>query len=665
MNSNTTKSLITTAMLAMAMAASANDGTHFAAENGTDTLLARHNNTATEFNALRYIREKRFRTSGHTFERAGNSHLYLEFGTGWNKDIRNKRQDLSALTMASMGLGWQASRLHSLRLRMAVGYGHGLQNNLNYVRTQLSADWLFSLSSYIDGYRPTRPVDVSTVLGIAYRHHSVKARQPRLHDQAELHAGLQLRLYTGPQASITVEPYGGIAALRVDDRLGATYGINVGIAYYLHNNLSPEERQKYALSANGNGSDNNGNTTYAKPKRWLTPWFAELSGGISRLSGTAAETRSGIGHTTSIGVGRWFSPVVGLRTSLNHSYDRYRKEQSKTANMTFADFRAEAIINPLGLARGFAWTDRAGMYIALGGGIGQMQKAQNGSWKRWAVAYTGAVNLWWRLADNIRVFVEPNLASYNYHIPNRDGNSAQRCNDKMASVRIGMAADINRLYKPTEPIAHTPSALPISVGGGIGTSILYNGGGYTGRRANYNANIYGEYHFDDISAIRLSFDFLSISGYAPAYYSVYNNEGRWIRSAQAMFHHANRRGLVTASWLANLSNILARYNPERRFDTELFIGPSLMFNMGCGHSAADIPALDEGQTMRAKFGDRGMCALGLAGGLKLRYRLTPSVDLTLTPQLNLMLGDARLRGISFANRLHGMETLTIGAQYNL
>ena len=664
MNSNTKRTINTIMAGILAMAAPAAGRAAPAADSipKADTTATQHRNTATQFNALKYIREKRFRTSGYTFEH-NNSHLYLEFGTGWNKDIRNRRYDLSALTMASVGLGWHASRLHSLRLRMAVGYGHNRQNNFNYVRTQLSADWLFSLSSYIDGYRPARPVDVSAMIGIAYRHHSVDAHLTRLHDQAELHAGLQLRLYAGPQASLTVEPFGGIAALNLNDRCGAIYGINVGIAYYLDNCLSPEERQKYMHTQNGGGSGSG--TPTAKPKRWLTPWFVEFASGMARLSGTSAGTSSGVGHTTSIGAGRWFSPVLGLRTSLGYTYARYSKREAQTANMAFADFRAEAIVNPLGLARRFDWTSRAGMYIALGGGISHMQKAMNGGWKRWAVAYTGAINLWWRMADNIRLFVEPGLASYNYHMPNQSGNSAQRCNDRTTSLRIGLAADLNRLYRTDQPDQPDTRALPISVGGSIGTAFVYSGGGYAGRRANYSTGAFGEYHFGTVSAIRLSLDLLSLSGYAPASYGVYNADGRRIRSAQTMFHHANRRGLVTASWLVSLSNMLAGYNPQRRLATELFAGPSLMFNMGCGHSAEDMPALDEGQTIRTWFRDRGMCALGITGGIKLRYRITPDIDLTLTPQINLTPGDIRLRGVGFANKLHGLETLTIGAQYNL
>lgn len=71
------------------------------------------------------------------------------------------------------------------------------------------------MSSYFDGYAPTRPLDVSSVIGLGAQ---LSRQRYKLgwRKSLEGHFGIQFKFYTGPQAFITFEPYVGIGTDQMD-----------------------------------------------------------------------------------------------------------------------------------------------------------------------------------------------------------------------------------------------------------------------------------------------------------------------------------------------------------------------------------------------------------------------------------------------------------------
>lgn len=658
-------------------------------EEAADTTGKSRRNYATQFNALKYILEKRYRNYGDTFTHKWDDHLFFDVGVGYYQELHSGRNDLSAVTLFGLGVGKQFNRLHTARVKAALGYGYFEGSKNEYRRVQLAADWMFSLSTYMFGYRPSRLLDVSTMVGVSYRWHNQNGVLNDAAHRMGIRVGLHIRMFTGPQGYVTLEPYAGVSGRQLDNKFGGFYGVNLGYIYYLHNNLSIEERMKYMKP--GNVKDGDGRAVAQQmPSSWRTPWFFELSGGVSKLMGGGKGIDASLGNATLLAVGKWFSPVAGLRAGFGRSDMVWKKsdmtvgEQNEERRSEFGlaaptvykydyrninnDIRVEALVNPLGFKRGYDWNSPFSMYLALGGGVSWLCKNQSEALRTTAVFYTAGLNMSCRLADGLRLFVEPSFANYNYRIPYVNINRSQRYSDNVMSVRLGVSA--TTCAKAFRPKAGDGEAgydlLPVSFGVGVGASRMYARDGYSSGSLHLSANVFGEYKFSRISGVRLAFDFMDIRGKQTAPYSLLDGEGDVVYTGQAMYTMSNRRGIVSLDYLLDMSNAFAGYRTDRRFSLELFAGPSLMFGLGDSRTLdSEVRAASAYSVEQGKQDAKGGLVFGVNGGVKLRYNATRHLAVTLTPQLNMLFGRPHFYGIGFMGRLRGIETLHLGVQYSL
>ena len=627
-----------------------------------DSLPKSRHNTAKEFNALKYILEDRYRNYGDRFTKRWNDHLFAEFGAGVQQDIKGLGEGLSPLTSAHLSIGKQFNRLHTARLNFGLGYGYYENSKYNYYQTAASADWLFSFSSYIDGYKPSRLLDVSSVIGAGIRY-NLTSGNFATRCRYEIHGGMQFKFFTGPQGYLAIEPYMGVTSKSLENKFGGFYGVNVSAIYYLNNNLSIEERMRYMKNRPAVVD------SVLRPSPWRTPWFAEVAGGLTMFHGSGNSNATKIGHATALSFGKWFSPVAGLRLSGTLSTSTWNKEpvdgisQKVNRHNTNADARAEILINPLGFAQNYNWDRPYGAYLTLGGGIGWLMKSQERSLHNISTFYTGGVHLWSRLTDDLQFFVEPRYTNYNYKIPYSNANRNARFTDDVYTLNIGLTAYTRGLsYRHKAPQYEAP-ALPMSFGVGGGTSLFFTHNAYDGAKTNYNFGAWAEYHITRIHGVRLGFEYMGLNSREPIIYSLKADDGTTYRSG-AMVDYSHTRGFLSLDYHMNVTNFFSGYQGRRMFEGEMFVGPTIMFAMSSKSKLSSTPPSDIANRIHLsdKYYDKPL--MGANGGIKLKFNMMPHLALTLTPQVHVLRYDPQLNGLHIL-KFRMFETLDFGVQYDL
>ena len=645
-----------------------------------DTIGKTRKNYATEFNALKYVLEKRYRGYDDQFRKKWYDHLFMEFGGGIHKDLGNIGWNVSPLTTAHVSLGKQFNRLHSARLTAGLGYGYYEANKRNFAQMQLSADWLFSLSSFMDGYCPSRLLDVSSVVGFGYRKNLAHDINGVSH-KYEAHIGLQARLFTGPQGYVAIEPYAGVTSPHLYNKYGCFYGVNVGVVYYLNNNLSIEDRMRYMK----NRPEAVDSVLNLRPGQWRTPWFAQVSGGLGIFKGGSEKTRSKLGHSTTVAIGRWFSPVVGARISgslTNITWDKQNEpmgEQDETRrdmynipvqddavkdlhNMNF-DLGVEALINPLGFLKNYSFDQPFNMAVALGGGVGWLIKNQRQPLRTVSTFYSLGLNFSYNLSNDLQVFIEPHYANYNYRIPYSNIDRNKRYNDDVFSVRLGFTAYTRGTHYRARKADYEPSRLPLSFGAGIGTSLMQTQTGYEGAGFNYNAHAFAEYHITKEHGVRVSFEYMNINSVSPMSYTATNEWGIDYRTT-GLFSHNYKRGFLSLDYLVNITNLCSGYEGQRTFEAEAFCGPMIMFALGNSHKPDASIKMDSQYRMSYSQYNYTKPLMGANGGIKIKMNVMKHLAVTLTPQVYVVRYSPQLQGVDLL-KVRTIQTLDLGVQYNL
>lgn len=643
-----------------------------------DTATKTRRNIATDFNALKYVMERRYRNYGDKFTKRWDDHLFLEFGAGFSNDINSGASSLSPITMAHVGIGKQFNRLHTARLTFGAGYGHFDGTKKNYQRVYVNADWLCSLTTFMDGYNPSRLFDMSTMFGVGYRYNSGRGHYV-VRGSKEIHGGLSMRFFTGPQGYLVVEPFAGVSSSHLYNKYGFFYGANLNFVYYLHNNLSIEERMRY-MRNRPEAVD-----SILKPASWRTPWFAELSGGVVVFKGSANNSTQP-GNATTVSLGRWLSPVIGLRLSGGFSSvtwhqdkmamgiaDEERRvelgvpeQEPATLNRhnSTIELKAEALVNPFGFMKGDTWERPWGVNLVFGGGICRLLKNQEQELRCTSTFFTAGLHFYGRLTDDLQVFVEPRYANYNYNIPYSNISRFKRFSDDVFSFNIGLTAYTRGLSYRAKAPEYVAPKIPLSVGVGGGTSLTLTKNSYKGAGLNYNFNAFAEWHFNQVHSARVAFEYMQLNSMsAQRYHAADLTQETKGYNAIGLFKHSYRRGFLSLDYLLNVTNLCSGYQGRRMIEAELFAGPTIMFAIGATHSADASVKVAPDHAVQAKFGNYTAPLLGANGGVKLKLNATKNIAVTMTPQIHLLRYNPQLSGLNLT-KFRGFETLDFGVQYD-
>ena len=530
-----------------------------------------------DFNAIRFSMDRHHRYMGDIMKQ-GNT--YIDFGAGLMAVKHLNQNATEPLTTLHLRVGRQFSPLHSARIGLTGGIGY-MRSGANGDGAQTlngtygaEADYLFSLSSYLLGYRPERPLDVSPFIGIGFNQAILGGgnNKATAHDLKEsafsynLHAGVQFKLFAGPYAALTAEPFIQLNSPGIDlsdqgtnwHRYNVSYGLNLSYIYYFNNLLTPPSltgdfKRRFGEGQRWlQGSD--------EDKRQRRPLFFHYGAGIAAYN-TFDDLRwaNTAGPTYSLGFGGWLSSAIGLRTTLHVANGSWAEQGDKVNMMGYASLSVDALLNPLGFTRHYDWETSAGLTLIAGYETGLLKMINTGGHNRSNVmGYHLAVQPWVRLSHDTRLFFEP-MYSLLIH---RQG-SENRKRDDQVTLKLGVELLMGDRQdaKAEATGAFQPSGYYIGVGGGWNATVKK--WRYADHSAGFpkNAMLMAGYYFNEYSGLMLNEEYQT-----DAIQLNNGKEQRW------------KNWMTSVDYQLNVSNYFTGYQPRRRWNMSVMLGPTVAFN---------------------------------------------------------------------------------------
>lgn len=616
-----------------------------------DTAVMSRRNMAKDTgntNAMDYILDDYFKPEHESFATHWYDNVYLGVSGGMEQIVREDYvPGLTPLTQGGIMVGKLFSPKHSARLTLGGGAGFLKGTSQIYYRGSLNADYLFSLSTHFNGYNPTRRFEVSLVGGMGAGISKTQGMSAKL--SAELRGGLQIKVYTGPFGSLAVEPYIGVATDAVDFSeqknwrgYDLLYGLSLSYLFYTDDNLSRESRlrllqhrlegdrliDRYSLSS------------------WRTPWFFELSDGILNSSTMKGSDATGNGNSVQFSIGRWMSPVIGLRATIGSRISQWNKvkhaETEENYNSHFVYGKVDAMLNPFGFLRSFDWDNRFGGFLLAGAELGRMKKYLPGHdvYTTTTAAYSAGIHLWYRLSKDLHFFVEPTYSMAYYRMQGDNGGLV-KSHDNIYGLNFGVTM-LMRSARYREPDEYDKvqnynyrhiRGFAVGVAGGLPLlqrrQVNYGNAGMFC----YNGMIYGEYRFNHLHAVRGAVDLMHLEGRTGFIDAVAE-----VRSNMAV---------ASLNYQLNLTNLLSGRFSKRAVNLELFAGPAV------------------GTVVSGSRGEKNMFP-GIDVGLKLSAPVWKGISVVAMPTF-YVLANSQLPGtntVGISDKLKIYQTLNIGVQCN-
>lgn len=672
-------------MLALANIAYANDITLTAMPDSIDPedeeAQERHEvlnpkNTATEINGLDYVMESRYRPQGKAFGRKWYDHIFLEGATGLEQV--NMVSGWGYWPMATLrgSIGKQFHPWHTVRL--AIDGGAALQRGTKKVFYKVGgrADYLFNISSYLNGYDPTRPFEVQAMLGAGIHYSKIKGIKKVFTPEA--YAGLQFKIYAGPFANINIEPYIGITPDRYDfsgnrnwRNYDLFYGAQVSFTHYLTDNVryaakfDPDSLRMLRLSSE-------------------TPWFLEAGMGMNMMSTHEQSFGKTMGHEVQMSLGKWMSPFFALRGTLfGRSSNIETSETEATTDMaahtldkhsTYWGARGELMINPFGFNGTKPWTQQNGLAILLGAEVGWLKMAYTEKIRRSkTLGADFGVHLWHRISNNLQVFVEPR---YTLYVNNNEWKGNRMVKHINYHSGLSIDAGITMLLRKAEYLTdangqrlHPDYSRRIVAGvmGGLPMVMNYGGVYQEGRNLNYDVEAFGEYKFDGYHGLRLSLGRMALSRPSLCkYYGVLvsgkelvasNHEGLWNRQFNI--------GRAMLDYTLSLTHLMSK-TKGHAVETNFFVGAGVAWLMSQDNDIySKEPAALNGEVTVLTTPEYEMPArFALNGGLSFEFHVSPRFSILAVPEL-MFIHKLNLPGFSQPKALNFrmIESLKLGIQY--
>lgn len=500
----------------------------------------------------KYQLETRWRESDDPFRNRWYDHMWLEGGAGIENVHTDTKATFNPAFTLNLGAGKQLHPFHSVRLAFQTAFSTRIEGE-RYYQLGAHVDYMFSLSQYLMGYNPDRIVDISAVLGAGGSFS--KFAKNDWQTSPEFYSALNFKFRTGPYGYIGVEPYvaykrnGTMPFASNWKKMDVNFGLMVSYISYL-----------------------NSNNTFKRPEvktqEWRAPWFFEAGNGITYINGRDGGQK--YGHDISLTVGKWFSPMIGVRGGFLTSDDIYQTEGLKHNHRVLTAFKFDALFNPLGTARYFSWDDKFGFFGFAGMNVGSLGRVEDGEEKQFTsyqgtVNVSGGVHLSYRLSSDLHIFVEPRY-TYFYGLK----HDVRNPNEWSANIGLSMyirSKDFRAQDNKEVDIDLEQDETGWRAGAAGGFSLLhFNHACYNKKSGIYmNGIAYGEYHYNPFSAIRFSWE------------NFFHRQYFYSEKAKNEYTKNANNSLVAVDYELNLSNALSGYRTDRRFQLEMFAGLGLGF----------------------------------------------------------------------------------------
>lgn len=627
-----------------------------------DTLSMSRKNVALEGDAryygIDYVVDDRYRVAHEQFHNSIWDQFYMGIGAGFEiLEPRTEGFAKQPLTSLNLLLGKQFTPFHSLRLGLGGTMSYQGERDYWFSRGTLKLDYLYDLSTQFQGYSSARRLNVSLLAGLGGN--VVYTAQEKLKFVPDVHAGMQFRVFTGPRCFINIEPYAGISADQLDvdvmnnwRHYDLAYGVNVNFQYYLWDPMSAQSKLELLKRRNDKALMVDRKTVDS----WRTPWFVEAAMGplLNKVAGKGTL----IGSSTSMALGRWFSPVLGLRLSAATRSTPYRyvaaaesvSEYDEMYNSHYNTGRIDVLLNPFGFSRNFSWDNQFGANIVVGAELGSASMHDKDGVRDayFGQTFAAGIHLWTKLTDDLQLFVEPRYSHSTYTLVGHPESKPKRIYDNIPSVELGLTMMIRSEkfheldeFDDVQNFMHS-YVRGFRVGAAGGMTVLHlRDADYGGAGSNLNAMAYLEYRFSHLHSVRLSAQFMPLKRRA---YMSYSNE------MLALQHDLL---IGSLDYEVSVTNLLSGILRHRWCELEAFAGPSIG------------KVMNTGGIQSSYYVDDSM-KWGFNGGLKLSKHVWNGISVVAMPTIYMMRG-VYTPGVNTVN-LNGFrmyQTLSLGVQYKI
>ena len=567
------------------------------------------------FNALNYSLQKRYHPGDKVqFERKkGTLNLFVSAFAGFDKLLSREETDFAVGSFFGASVGKNVSRVSTFRGSL---FGGSYTRNFNHARlTRWGAelDYIFNVSTFIAGYNPGRMFEVSTVSGLGYQLAFLEKQSAHV---GEFHLGLQFRLHTSPSFDFYLEPR---AMIQTDGmsrmiqhnwhKYDLSFGATAGLTYRFQ--AAPLTSRMKMLDGDGL-ADN----TFVSFASGMQMQLSKMTSDIGTLKSA--------GPAFSLSLGKWLTPAFGIRLSGFSSADTWH-EQKKGSYLlkddgakgpfyemaTYTGGRLEGMFKLLYFFNGRQTDAPFDINLLAGGEFGHMRKENDDTpVKCGYTGFTGGAQFKFQLTDYLAFFVEPHtsLISYSLNQTSESGkNYREKYSDYLFNLNIGLEIRRSSAVHIAERSLNRELFQPsyfVSVGAGGCLPLQLRR--YTmQRKIDYIASASVGRHLTPLSSFRVAGDYSRFS------VSTLSGDVDY--------------GLVSvgADYLFNLSNCMAGYVPERKFDCYLLAGL-----VGAVRTKPEVVSEDlSGEWGKSRF------VVGGDLGLLCSYRLNQSFGVYLEPKV--------------------------------
>ena len=559
------------------------------------------------FNALRFVLDSRHRFKGDRYVHGDFwNNTFIDMGGGVGGFYHNTNAASFTPTLSlRLGVGKVISPMVSFRLGFEKAWAYSHASTTVYNTNQYNSyggyvDFLYNFSNYLLGYRPERPFNVSGILGLGVQTASLHSWNNA--DMTAVgastsgaaldgHVGVQFKFFASPYASIALEPYFKVATKKLNLLANPgysdpdfSYGVNFAYQWNFAKQLS------YMANAGIFQKHFNNQKRYMLDNGQLQhlryPMFFDYSFGPMYVGKSYnLSLRNTRGFDALAAVGWWLAPAAGVRAGVHVTNGDWKQgsignDDTKSLIGT-RGVNVDFFFNPFGFKRHYNWDAPVGMNLLAGYEFGGMKKTAAslfGSYEGNYTAFRFGGQLWMKLTNDLRLTLEPTYMQTEHY----NGNLDRERYDEYA-VKLGLSLLFRdkgiRNYRNVE----SDSVLnTVQRGYFLGLGLGWNNTVWEWRFKGYqhdllkNAVLFGGYRFNKIHGIRL--------------------QAEWMKEAQAFFDSYGsgiekftyNNYLLSTDYQINLFNAMAGYDPLRRWNVYMYVGPTLLLGDGGAAFAANV-----------------------------------------------------------------------------
>ena len=565
------------------------------------------------FNALNYVLDSRHRFKGDQYVNRGFlGNTYFHIGGGVGHFYENSNQELYYTPIMSfrLGLGKELSPMSSFRVGLEKSWGYtnpsaGVFNTNQYNSYGGYVDFLYNFSNYLLGYRPERPFSVSGIVGLGFRSSSMHSwKNPGLPDtyaytsgtSFDGHVGFQFKFFASPHASFGFEPYFKVASTKYNLLTNPgysdpdfAYGMNLMYQWYFDRQLSDKAHAGVFMKRFNNDlrylSDN------GQLKHLRFPVFFDYGFGGSFMGKTdGLSLLNTKGFDASAAVGWWLAPAVGIRSGIHVTNADWKDGTLSRQPVKYMigtnGFNFDFLFNPFGFKRHYNWDSNFGLNLLAGYEFGRLKKTTPGFANSFEGNYTAfrlGGQLWMKLTNDLRLTLEPTYMPIQHY----NGNLDRARYDEYA-LKLGLSVLFRDKAIRNYHVFGTDSVSRDSIkntplsGFFAGVGLGWNNTVWDWRFSGYqhdlfkNVLAFGGYRFNPIHGVRLQGEWMKES---LAYYG---------NTPSGIDKYRFENYLFSLDYQLNLSNMMAGYDPLRRWNVYLYAGPTLLMGNGGTDFAANV-----------------------------------------------------------------------------